>query len=469
MSDSLIPPIGAVPQAERMFRINWVANLKRTPSGVPFVTADFTAKQGRKVRIVDVRTAEELTGALGYVPGSEWIPSERVDSLAERIHRDDPVILVSGGEERSHAATARLSAAGLRFVAFMVGGVMSWRDLGYSTTRDPSILARRDLLRDLDGPLEEPPERVTAEHVERHVGDRLAVRWIKLPALLVRGLVSCVDGRDDSGVIGSAGGDAGELLVGLRALEKMMRRELSEREVSLILARRLDVFGRFYMHTDMRAWNKAAEALRADSRFDEALRSVNSPLEWRRFWASPPRAVRGALLEHTLDPEHVGCGHLRLSLTRARELDTREGLVRAVLRAFHERYWDGAREMELVPLAGGHTERAVLNIRIAGPLMPFSRIPLVSPAVGGAQVFVHHPRVTSYLRKQLARFLALQGDILSSPRAIDAEELHLEMERLGSVQLGRTLGELAKGLPIYDVDFHGEERFEVREGGVVGG
>lgn len=479
MSDSLIPPIGAVPQAERMFRINWVANLRKTPSGVPFVIADFVAKQGRKVRVIDVRTADELTGTLGYVPGSDWIPLERIASLVNRVDRDDPVILVSGGEERSHDATAALKKAGMRFVAFMVGGVMAWRDLGYSTTRDASILDRRDLLRDVDDVVDEPPDAVTAEDVQRHVGDRLSVKWIKLPALLVRGLVSCVDGRDDSGVIGSPGGDVGELLVGLRALEKMMRRDLSDAEVSTLLARRLDVFGRFYMHTDVTASNNAVDALRSDPRFDAALSNVDEALEWRKFWASPPRHVREALLEHALDPNHIGCGHLRLELTRSKDYDTREGLVRAVLRSFHEKRWEGAPEMELVPLAGGHTERAVLNVRIGGPLLPFSRIPLVSPAVGGAQVFVHHPRVTSYLRKQLAQFLALQIDILGTsssssssgvrhPQLIDPEELHVEMERLGAMQLGKTLDELAKGLPIYDVTFHGEERVEVRAGGVVG-
>src|SRR6185369_4096093 len=104
--------------------------------------------------------------------------------------------------------------------------------------------------------------------VQKHVGDRLSVRWIKLPALLVRGLISCVDGRDDSGVIGSPGGDAGELLVGLRALETLMRRELSDAEVDTLMARRNDVFGRFYMHTDIDSANTAIKAIRADQRFD---------------------------------------------------------------------------------------------------------------------------------------------------------------------------------------------------------
>ncbi len=466
MLDSRIPPIGAVPQPERMFRVNWVANVKLTPSGVPFVSADFTAKQGRRVRIIDVRAADELTGALGHVPGSDWVPLDRIATLVERLGRDEPIILVSGGEERSHDAAELLAKAGMRFVAFMVGGLMSWRDLGYSTTRDASILDRRDVLRSMEDVVEAPPEHLTAEHVQRHVGDRLSVRWIKLPALLVRGLVSCVDGRDDSGVIGSPGGDAGELLVGLRALEKMLYRELGDAEVATLLARRLDVLGRFYMHTDVTAANASIEAMRADARFDGHLEGVDETLAWRRFLASPPVAVREALLEHSLHPKHVGCGHLRLSLTSAKAYETREGLVASVLRNFQLKRWEGAPELEVVALAGGHTERAVLNVRIGGPLMPFSRIPLVSPAAFGAQVFVHHPRITSYLRGQLARFLAMQTDITRA--AIDAGELHLEMERLGSTQLKQTLGALANGLPIYDVTFHGEESVEVRPAGVVG-
>lgn len=282
----------------------------------------------------------------------------------------------------------------------------------------------------------------------------------------MRGLVSCVDGRDDSGIIGSAGGDAGELLIGLRALEKMRGRDLTDAEVATLLARRLDVFGRFYMHTDEDASNAKLAALRADPRFAGHLDGVSGTLEWRAFLAAPPRALQGALLEHVLQPKHIGCGHLRLALTRSREYDTREGLVAALLRSFHERRWSGAFEPVDVALAGGHTERAVLNVRIGGPLTAFSRIPLVSPSAFGAQMFVHHPRITSYLRRQLAQFLAMQGDIVGG--AIDADELHLEMERVGAIQLGATLGALAKKLPIFNVTFHGEERVDVRACGFVG-
>lgn len=465
--ESLIPPTGTISQTERMFRVNWVSAITRSPSGVPLLRPDFVAKQGRKVRLIDVRREDELTGVLGYINGSDWVPQSDTASLIERVDRDDPIVLVSAGEERSGAAALALEKAGLRFVACMMGGIIAWRDDGYMTTREPSILERRNVVRSIEEIPDDNPDEVTPEEIERHVGDPLAVRWIKLPALLVRGLVSCVDGRDDSGVIGSPGGDAGEMLVGLRALENIIRRELSESEVETIMARRNDVFGRFYMHTDIGSSNEAIKALRGDRRFDGALAGVNDALDWRKFWASPPEDVRGPMLEHVLQPAHIGCGHLRMELLHAREYGTREGLVRSVLRTFHRARWDGHPDMEYVPLAGGHSERAVVNVRIAGPMFSFSRIPLVSPAVGAAQVFVNHPHVTSYLRRQLAQFLVLQTDITRNP--IDADWLHEEMVRVGAVQLTQTLTALAKGLPVYDVVFHGESRVEVRLGGVVGG
>lgn len=467
MAERDAPPHNeALSPTERKFRANWLAHIERSPSGVPLLSPDFIAKQGRKVRLIDVRDEEELTGMLGYIHGSDWVPLANIASLIERVGRDDPIVLVSAGEERSSKAALDLEAAGLRFVAVLHGGIVSWRDDGYTTTRDPSILSRRNQVRSIEEPYDPSPDDVTAEEIEAHVGDPLSVRWVKLPALLVRGLISCVDGRDDSGVIGSPGGDAGEFLVGLRALETLLGRELGEADVATLLARRNDAFGRFYMHTDAAAASATVESLRADRRFDELMRGALDADDWRAFERSVPVDLRGALLEHALEPKHIGCGHLRLALTQPRAYGTREGLVRSVLRSVHASRMVGDPDMEYVRLGGGHTERAVVNVRIAGPLLPFSRIPLVSPSVGLAQVFIHHPRVTSYLRKQLAAFLAEQGDITRAN--IDPSWLHEEMVRLGAVQLKQTLSALAKGLPIYDVVFHGESRVEVRKAGFVG-
>jgi hypothetical protein len=78
------------------------------------------------------------------------------------------------------------------FVGSMVGGIVAWRYLGYATTRDAAILARRDVVR--------PHVELPAHHgllsladVEAHVGDPASVRWMKLAAILLHGRQSCVD------------------------------------------------------------------------------------------------------------------------------------------------------------------------------------------------------------------------------------------------------------------------------------
>ena len=44
----------------------------------------------------------------------------------------------------------------------------------------------------------------------------------------------------------------------------------------------------------------------------------------------------------------------------------------------------------------------VVNITVAGTLHSYTQVPLVSPNVGGVQMFVNHPQVTSFLRRELA-------------------------------------------------------------------
>ncbi len=64
-----IPPMGTVSQAERMLRTRWVATLERSRGGAPLVWPRFVARQGRSVRIIDVREADELVGPVGLAKG----------------------------------------------------------------------------------------------------------------------------------------------------------------------------------------------------------------------------------------------------------------------------------------------------------------------------------------------------------------------------------------------------------------
>ena len=462
---SLIPPIGSIPAPDRMFRVGWVSALGRSSSGLPLVTPHFTAKQGRRVRLIDIREDAELLGPLGYVPGSDWVPESRARSLSLRIDEDEPIILLSNNGERAAIVARELEKSGLRFVAAMLGGVLAWKDLGYSTTRDRSILERRDTLRrTVVHPLP-AGQRLARHHVVEHTGDTTTVRWIKLAALLVHGRLSCVDGRDDAGVLGTPGGDAGELVLAVSALEKLTGKAFSADQIDKLLRRRLDALGRFYMHTDVTAANHAIGQMRADQRFEEALVGVSEALEWRAFWANPPEKVRGPLLEYGVLPANIGCGHLKRSILFSEEYGTRPEIVAGVVSAYHRERWAGAPEMELVVLAGAHAEGAVLNVRVEGDVQPFTRIPLVSPSAFGQQMFINHPQVASYLRRQLAELIVRQKDLVPP---LEAADLHAEMERIAGVQLASTLGALAKGLPIFDVTFDDDGRARVEEKGHVG-
>ncbi len=463
---SLIPPIGSVPAAERMFRVNWVSNIHRSAAAAPTFSPHFAAKQGQRVRLIDIREEHDLVGPLGYIPGSDWIPESRAESLSVRLDDDEAVILISTNGERGASVAVTLEKRGLRFVAAMEGGVLAWKELGYSTSRDRAILERRDLLRRTAHKPLPPGEELTRQHVQEHLGDPTAVRWLKLAALLVHGRLCCVDGRDDASVLGTPGGDAGELLLALSALEKLSGQKLSQSEVDVLLRRRLDALGRFYLHTDVSAANHAIVQMRADERFNEPLTNISEALEWRRFWANPPEVVRDPLLKYGTMPENVGCGHLKRALTLSDQYETRREIVEHILSAYFRERWAGAPEMELVVMDGAHAEGAVLNVVVEGEVQPFSRIPLVSPTAFGAQLFVNHPQVASYLRRQLAELLVRQRDIVKD---VKPAQLHAEMERIAGVQLASTLGALAKGLPIFEVTFLDSGNTKVEPKGHVGG
>jgi rhodanese-related sulfurtransferase len=466
--DARIPEVNTVSQAERMFRVNWIASELRSPSGVPMHSPDYVSRLGRVVRIIDLRTPEELTGPLGYIPGSDWVPHEEALGALGHLAPEDPVVLVSRGGERASELAVKLEQRGMHFVVALMGGVIAWRQVGLSTIRDAAILGRRGRVRDATTVWESPKRHLSADEIERHVGDPLSTRWIKLAALLVSGRVSCVDGRDDSGVVGTPGGDAGEFLLSLAALERVTGRALDAASMRPLILRRLDAFGRFYLHSDVHASNALIKVMRADRRFDDALAHVWEPLEWRRFMTAPPESLRGALLEHMLEPSHIGCGHLRLSMQRAEAYGARRALVRTFLREFFALRWEGVDENEVAVLSGNHAEGAVVNVMLEDSAEAFSCIPLVSPMAEGSQMFMNHPQVAAWLRGQLVRFLARERDLVTLGAGGEAELLR-EVETLGATQMGHTLSALAAGLPVYDVVFDDDERVRVVAQGHVGG
>jgi len=461
-----------LPVHERLVKLNWLGQLWTAPDGTPLLPVEFVGRQGRAVQLVDVREGEELTGPLGYVPGSVWLPVAQIHEAAGRWPAGTPIVLVSrnGGPRAAQAAQA-LECLGMEYVAVMDGGIMAWRKFGFATMRDDSVLRRQVVVVPAPPPIEtgEPDGPLTQAEIEAHIGDAQRVRWVKMAALMLHSKTSCVDGRDDHAVVGTPGGDAGEFLLALAAVERVTGQPVPPGRIPALLEGYLETFGHFYIHSDTTAGNNLIRAMRADSELRDRLPPTSSgPKEWRTFLNSPPEALWPLVLQHIVTPGNVGCGHLRLMLQHPERYLIRRAVVEEFLRALFTMRWRGAVELDLVILGGGHEEGAVVNVRLEQGVWAFTRVPLISPACGtaGVQIFVNHPQVADFMREQVARYFTTHPELLPLGEA-EYGILRKDIRRVAEIQQAATLSVLAKGLPVFDVVFHNAREFTVQAVGVI--
>ena len=95
-------------------------------------------------------------------------------------------------------------------------------------------------------------------------------------------------------MIGTPGGDAGEFLLVLAALEQATGTVLDEETVLRTLLANLDNFGVFYMHTDGHAFDTLTESLRADSRLERVVAPITEPEDWAQFFHDPGEGSQDA-------------------------------------------------------------------------------------------------------------------------------------------------------------------------------
>lgn len=455
------PPLTGAALRDRMLRIEWNTHLMRSATGVPRLRPEVVAELGRRVTLVDVRNDEGLLGPLGHIPGVTPVALADLAAVRAVTPDDEPIICVCADGRQSDVAVRYLEALGMTHVAAMEGGMARWKELGYATSRDPQIVARR---RDGLTPCEPEPEPgdgpIDLDALRSHLGDVGAVRWIKLAAFLLHGKHACVDGRDDHGVVGTPGGSAGEFVLALTAWERVVGMELDGAQVQALLASYIDTFGRFYLHTDTAASAAFFASMRQDPRLAETVPRLHRAEDWRVYLSAPPVELREALLEHFVEPHAIGCGHVKRMLTLPDVYGVRAELVRSTLRAFHRLRWSGSPGLEYVVLGGGHGEAAVVIVRTEDEPWPLGAVPLVSPAVEGRQVFVYHPQVASWLRDQVVRWLVGTRDLLPVVPSSTAA-LRAEFDALAARGLDSTLGALADGLPRFVATFESDGRIDV--------
>ena len=441
-----------------LLRWHWRSNFTRSDDREPLVPPLFVAELGSTVQLVDIRSEDQATGLLGYIPGSSFLD---IVELRDRVSKGEvtiPLVVVSGSGRSAARLAQELETQGAERVAAMAGGIAGWRAQGLATSRDPAGV-RKTLF---GGKRLASAGPMTLERIQQHIGDPRVVRWIKMSSMISGERLSCIDGREERGVIGTPGGTAGEFLLAMAAIESVTGRNFDKPSVRAALLHRLDLFGRFCLHTDVDAFTRLIDDLDDDPRFEKLAATCKSTESWFEALRRPDRDQRDALLEMLVESEHVGCGHVRLMLERGREYGIRQELVRTFVRSFFELWWEGSPETVLTLLPGQHEEKAVVNVRQEDGVWDLSRIPLISPAVGQQQVFVHHPDVARYLRRNAVRSAIRGRSSLGVDPALE-QDLQNALDDLAARQLGLTVGYLAKDLPVFDVVFGPDGNYEVRE------
>lgn len=406
----------------------------RSPGGAPEVDATWLAAHRCDVRVVDVREADELAGPLGRIDVAATVPIAQIEEAAESWDRDAPVVLVCRSGRRSERASQRLHALGFRRVASLTGGMLAWTAGSFPVTHEPA-------------PARAAPDDATPDTLAA-LARPDALVWTRAASLLGANTVSCIDGRAEAPVLGTPGGDAGELVLSLAALEHMLGRPVTATWIGAIFDRYVAAFGRFYLHTDRHAIERLADALREDPRTRAAAVAWHSPEDVVAFLRAPPLAMEDALLEHLVEPSHVGCGHLRLMINDPARYDVRPGLVADVLRAAFREGWRRPELLELAILEGDHEERGVLEVRIEHEVHAHTLVPMVAPHVGARELFVLHPQVTDFVRAENAWFLVEQLSPEEASR-VHAPALRARIASLGARQLAATVSRLAPHLPHY--------------------
>ena len=109
------------------------APLTYTYAGIWEVEPSWLEENRGKVLVLDVRTPEEFSGALGHLPEAELIPLDQLAGRAGSLSQERPIVTVCRAGGRSAQAIVLLARAGIDRAANLTGGMIRWRGLGFPT------------------------------------------------------------------------------------------------------------------------------------------------------------------------------------------------------------------------------------------------------------------------------------------------------------------------------------------------
>lgn len=295
-------------------------------------------------------------------------------------------------------------------------------------------------------------------HSETEVAKYLAqsevVRWVSLGELMKSEYDACVDGRETNPIVGNPGGDVSRLAEAIIAVGAVAGRHFNPGEILKVFDWYLGHIGRFYMHTDEHAMHHLAEFLNEGYGVKRmGGKKFHTASEMYNFVINPDPRLQVFLSRYLLDPRFVGCGHMKLMMTKPEQYGMSEKVLRSLSVAFFDTMWNvpgKASQLAYPCFPGDHREGAVVNIVIPEhELTDKSMVPMVAPTNGKISIFVNHPQVVQYMNKKVAYLLAKEGGNVIKDLNVDPSVVVSHMEHLQNEGVRQTVSALAWGLPVY--------------------
>lgn len=305
---------------------------------------------------------------------------------------------------------------------------------------------------------QQPETRITIDSsgVMNYLKKDGVVRWVRLGDLLNDEYDACVDGRETKPVIGNPGGDVCRLAEVVMAIGVVAGRRFNPGEILKIFDWYLSHVGRFYMHTDEHAMSQLAEFMSRGYGAERiGGRRFESAKEMYKYVIEPDPNQQVFLSRYLLDPRFIGCGHMKLMMTKPEQYGMSEKVLRSLSVAFFDTLWnvpERAKLLDFPMLFGEHRERAVVNIVVPDDeLNDETMVPMVAPSDGETSIFVNHPQVIHYLVKKVAYLLAKEGNKVISGLRVDPDAVVAHMEHLQGEGVRQTVSTIAWGLPVYTI------------------
>eukprot|EP00823_Brevimastigomonas_motovehiculus_P008370 TRINITY_DN765_c0_g1_i1.p1 TRINITY_DN765_c0_g1~~TRINITY_DN765_c0_g1_i1.p1 ORF type:complete len:360 (+),score=114.20 TRINITY_DN765_c0_g1_i1:83-1162(+) len=251
--------------------------------------------------------------------------------------------------------------------------------------------------------------------------------------------LKCVDGRGIHAELGCPGGELGEFLCALTAYYALGGTRASSTQVDDMKSLLADYISScpksrlFYIHSGDHALHEMLHDLhlKEDHHFDMKKASTE---------------MQSKILAAMDESKYYGCGHVKLQLDHPSEYGVEKNTIIRAFKAALLCLWDSklASRMEFEVLTGNHIEKLV-NIVTGSAKKVRKMIPCLDRKLSS---FVYHPDAVASRRKTLAAFFAKQ----SFKSTVNEESLLKKIVEIGEQQLKATLGHLAKGLPVYEIN-----------------